>query len=988
MDVVSYAQRDTKSQVQSRTQCHKETETMLPIPSRDAEMPNPFGDLGAGLTDSELRETAYEIVIGACRSSGTGRPLKYVSGADRNGFQRSDSMSSFSSRSLPRSMSTCGSSTVKKALGLKSKKKNCPDSTEDADQDQNSVSRQRASTVGELMRVQMKVSEQVDSRVRRGLLRVAAGQLGRRIESYVLPMELLQHLKISDFPSQQKYEAWQRRNLKVLEAGLLLHPSLPLHETDSQFQKLKEIVHGAMLKPIDSGKNSNSMQLLRNVVSSLACRSFDGSVSQVCHWADGIPLNLRLYEILLEACFEVDDATSIIEEVDEVLEIIKKTWVVLGMNQMLHNICFLWVVFKHYISYNRDEGDLLFAAENLLLEVENDAKAAKDPIHTKTLGSVLGLLLGWAEKMLQAYHSSFYRNNIDIMQSVLSIATLAAKLGEGISNKYHNKREGDVAYSIVDGYIRSSLHKAFTQENKKLISSKKSSKIQRNSLPILSILAQNTSDLAFNEKEIYSPVLKRWHPLATGVAVATLHACYGNELKKFVSSVNELTPDAVQVLIAADKLEKNLVKMAVADAEDSDDGGKALIQEMIPFEAEAVISELVKSWIRTRVDRLTEWIDRNLQQEIWNPLANKERLAPSGVEALRVIDETLEAFFLLPIPMHPALLPELLSGLDKCLQRYILNVESGCGSPSTFVPTLPALTRCAAGTKFGVFKKKERPNTVLQKNTHFGAADNIDSFGLPQLCVRINTLYAMRKQLDVLEKRTILQLRDSGCVADDDNMVNRLGKGFELSASACLQAIRQLSEATAYKAVFHDLSHVFWDYLFVGHISSSRIEPFLQELEQILEVISSTVHDRVRTRVITDVMKASFEGFLLILLAGDPPRAFSIQDASIVDEDFKLLADLFWSDGDGLPADLIDKYSLNLKGVLHLLHTDTETLIAQFNLVMEENYGSSAKSMLLPPTSGHWSPTEPNTILRVLCHRNDKVATKFVKKNYNLPKKL
>ncbi|CAH9147189.1 unnamed protein product [Cuscuta epithymum] len=526
------------------------------------------------------------------------------------------------------------------------------------------------------------------------------------------------------------------------------------------------------------------------------------------------------------------------------------------------------------------------------------------------------------------------------------------------------------------------------QENKKLISSKKSSKIQRNSLPILSILAQNTSDLAFNEKEIYSPVLKRWHPLATGVAVATLHACYGNELKKFVSSVNELTPDAVQVLIAADKLEKNLVKMAVADAEDSDDGGKALIQEMIPFEAEAVISELVKSWIRTRVDRLTEWIDRNLQQEIWNPLANKERLAPSGVEALRVIDETLEAFFLLPIPMHPALLPELLSGLDKCLQRYILNVESGCGSPSTFVPTLPALTRCAAGTKFGVFKKKERPNTVLQKNTHFGAADNIDSFGLPQLCVRINTLYAMRKQLDVLEKRTILQLRDSGCVADDDNMVNRLGKGFELSASACLQAIRQLSEATAYKAVFHDLSHVFWDYLFVGHISSSRIEPFLQELEQILEVISSTVHDRVRTRVITDVMKASFEGFLLILLAGDPPRAFSIQDASIIDEDFKLLADLFWSDGDGLPADLIDKYSLNLKGVLHLLHTDTETLIAQFNLVMEENYGSSAKSMLLPPTSGHWSPTEPNTILRVLCHRNDKVATKFVKKNYNLPKKL
>ncbi|VFQ67086.1 unnamed protein product [Cuscuta campestris] len=488
--------------------------------------------------------------------------------------------------------------------------------------------------------------------------------------------------------------------------------------------------------------------------------------------------------------------------------------------------------------------------------------------------------------------------------------------------------------------------------------------------------------------------MKRHHSLATGVAVATLHVCFGNELKKFVSSVNELTPDAVQVLIAADKLEKNLVKMAVADAEDSDDGGKALIQEMIPFEAEAVISDLVKSWVRTRVERLREWVDRNLQQEIWNPQANQERVAPSGVETLRVIDETLEAFFLLPIPMHPALLPELMNGLDRCMQSYILNVQSGCGSPSTLTPAMPALTSCAAGTKHGVFKKKEKPNTVQQKNLHFSDVDSTDPFGLPQLCVRINTLHVIRKQLDVLEKRTILQLRDSGCVVDDDddNVPNRLGRSFELSISACVQGIKQLSEAAAYKVVFRDLSHVFWDYLYVGNVSSSRIEPFLQELDLVLEFISSTVHDRVRTRVITDVMKASFEGILLILLAGDPPRAFSVQDAATVEEDFKFHVDLFWSDGHGLQADLIDKHSVNIKGILHLLHTDTESLITQFHLLIEDNYnpsGKTGKTMLpLPPTTGHWSPTEPNTVLRVLCHRNDKAATKFIKKNYNLPKKL
>ena len=144
----------------------------------------------------------------------------------------------------------------------------------------------------------------------------------------------------------------------------------------------------------------------------------------------------------------------------------------------------------------------------------------------------------------------------------------------------------------------------------------KHSRHQQNPLPILSALAQDISELAFNEKAIFSPVLKRWHPLAAGVAVATLHSCYGNELRQFISGISELTPDAIQVLCAADKLEKDLVQIAVEDAVNSEDGGKSIIQEMPPYEAEALIADLVKTWIRTRIDRLKEWSDRNLQQEV------------------------------------------------------------------------------------------------------------------------------------------------------------------------------------------------------------------------------------------------------------------------------------------------------------------------------------------------------------------------------------
>ncbi|KAF8400872.1 hypothetical protein HHK36_014175 [Tetracentron sinense] len=967
--------------------------TKFPSP----DLPSPFGELDCDLSDSELRETAYEIFVGACRTSG-GKPLTYIPQSERT--ERSPSSMSLTytsspssnSSSLQRTLTSSAASTVKKALGMRSSSKKNPG------KESSPLKSKKPVTVGELMRVQMGVSEQMDSRIRRGLLRIAAGQLGRRIDSMVLPLELLQQFKSSDFPDQQEYEAWQKRNLKVLEAGLLVHPHLPLDKSDTASQRLRQIIRGASERPIETGKNTESMQVLRSAVMSLACRSFDGSVSETCHWADGFPLNIRLYQTLLEACFDANEETSIIEEIDEVIELIKKTWVILGMNQMLHNLCFSWVLFHRFVVTGQVENDLLFAADNQLAEVSKDAKATKDPVYSKILSSTLSSILGWAEKRLLAYHDTFHRSNIDSMESIVSLGVSAAKiLVEDISHEYRRKRkeEVDVARSRIDTYIRSSLRTAFAQASpcylkmEKADSSRRSSKNQPNPLPVLSILAKDISELAANEKEVFSPILKRWHPLAAGVAVATLHACYGNELKQFISGITELTPDAVQVLRAADELEKFLVQIAVEDSVDSEDGGKAIIREMPPYEAETTVANLVKVWMKTRVDIMKEWVDRNLQVEVWNPRANKEGFAPSAVEVLRIIDETLDAFFQLPITMHPALLPDLMSGLDRCLQHYITKAKSGCGTRNTFVPTMPALTRCTTGSKFhGVWRKKEKSQNCQRRKSQVGTMSGDNSFGIPQLCVRLNTLQRIRTELEVIEKRIITNLRN--CVsAHVDDIANGLGKKFELSAAACQEGIQQLCEATAYKIVFHDVSHVLWDGLYVGEPSSSRIEPLLQELEQNLMIISETMHDRVRTRMITDIMKASFEGFFLVLLAGGPSRSFSRQDSQIIEDDFKSLRDLYWSNGDGLPAELIDKFSTTAQEVLPLFRTDTESLIERFRRVTLETYGSSAKSRPpLPPTTGQWNPTEPNTLLRVLCYRNEEAATKFLKKTYNLPKKL
>lgn len=282
----------------------------------------------------------------------------------------------------------------------------------------------------------------------------------------VLPLELLQQFKSSDFTDQEEYEAWQKRNLKILEAGLLIHPYVMLEKSNTASQRLRQIIHGALDRPLETGRNNESMQILRNAVMSLASRSSDGSLAESCHWADGSPLNLRLYEILLEALFDSNDETSIIEEVDEVMELIKKTWAILGINQMLHNLCFTWVLFNRFVATGQVENDLLYAADSQLAEVAKDAKTSKDPAFANILNSTLSSILSWAEKRLLAYHDTFDKGNIDTMQSIVSLGVSAAKiLVEDISNEYRRKRKGevDVARNRIDTYIRSSIRTAFAQ---------------------------------------------------------------------------------------------------------------------------------------------------------------------------------------------------------------------------------------------------------------------------------------------------------------------------------------------------------------------------------------------------------------------------------------------------------------------------------------------------------------------------------------------
>lgn len=129
-------------------------------------------------------------------------------------------------------------------------------------------------------------------------------------------------------------------------------------------------------------------------------------------------------------------------------------------------------------------------------------------------------------------------------------------------------------------------------------------------------LAKETEKLAMFEKENYSHILKRWHPVPTAVAAVTLHHCFGIVLKQHLERVTGLTNELVRVLHTAGKLEKKLVQMAVEDSADAEDGGKRIMGEMISFEVDSVILNLMKNWIDERLRMGRECVFRAKETEV------------------------------------------------------------------------------------------------------------------------------------------------------------------------------------------------------------------------------------------------------------------------------------------------------------------------------------------------------------------------------------
>ncbi|KAF8736000.1 hypothetical protein HU200_014401 [Digitaria exilis] len=553
----------------------------------------------------------------------------------------------------------------------------------------------------------------------------------------------------------------------------------------------------------------------------------------------------------------------------------------------------------------------------------------------------------------------------------------------------------------VERYIKSSVRRAFTRLHEGAGKTMDSMIVEVDEDPCetLMYVAAQTKELARVEREVYGGVLRRWHPCPTAVAAAALHGCFGALVKRYVvvvsgSSSSGMSSESVRALHAASKLDKWLQQMA---AEDEPIVGSGRQQHIYRQDVDATISGLVKGWMDERLTMGAECVRRARDSESWNPRSKAEPYAQSAVDLMKLakvtVDELLE-ILQLRVPScscREELLQRLVDGIDKLVHQYALLVAStDLSSKESYVPPLPPLTRCNQISKLvqlwrcqvdGGFNCGGGGVVATTSSRPRGdKPQQATNRGTQRLYVRLNTLHYLLAVLHSMDRAiTINNQQQHHRRARSSTSVFDQRRARPALDAACLH----VSELSAYRLVFLDSGHVLHQALYQGGVHVQPIRPALRVLKQSLAFLASVLSERAQPLAARQVMKASVEAFLTELLAGGSGRAFSPADHGAVAEDLASLKCLFCSFG--LPEEAVHREAAQAEGVLALMALSTDKLIHE--LLAHYDPSSAPHDLAVPPTTRRWSRSDANTLLRVLCYRDDDAASRFLKKAFHLPKR-
>lgn len=939
-------------------------------PLEDSEFPIPslgLPSLKTGLSDDDLRESAYELLLASI----------FFSGVEANSVEdrRKEKTSKFLS-------------------GLKSKRDKMQSQSESVG---------RKSELMDIVRVQMQISEAMDSCTRRNLMQLAARKMSGQIDLTHIALGLLNGTFKSDFLNERSYMQWKSRQANILEELLCsatgtTNEHLTIRSYVDKIRDEKE--WDTMMSASERVAVVASIRQVAVKLSSLPAQF--GIQGETFYWTAIYHVNIRLYQKLLFGLFDVLDEDQLIEEADEMLLLIKLTWSTLGITETMHDALYGWVLFQQFV---RTGGSVLL--ENAVLHLQKVISTEEDDrkeqymnslvctkqcngSHLKLhlLRSIFVSISMWCDYKLQDYHSHFSQKPYNF-RMIISLVSAVGVLDSDESGdlKLMKLSASDAKASRkLKSYVKKSTEAAFRKVASKVDFE---SKIER--IHPLAQLAKELKLIVETEFNVFHPVLRCWCPESVTISVVLMHQFYGERLKPFLKGVSSVSGDARSVLPAAYMLDQYLTRLYTSALE-ANKLPNSFNQDFKHYQIGEISKPFILDWVISQHSHILEWTGRAFDIEDWEPLSYHQRHAASIVEVFRIIEETVDQLFGFNLPMDITHLQALLSVIFHSLDAYLMKMLNQLVEKNHLYPSAPPITRYTE-TVIPMIKRSLVVGTLLDANV----ARKLNELTIPKLCIRLNTLQYIQKQVAILEdgirkswgliRPSLDQRQTKEEVLEERSLLTSSEAVDALFATTChiirdttIDAIRKFCDFTGARVVFWDLRDQFLFHLYRGDVGSSRLDSFLPHVDTVLDNICGLIDDTLRDLVVLSICRASLEGYVWVLLDGGPSRAFSDSDITMMEDDLNVLKEFFVAEGEGLPRSLVEQEAKFAQQILGLFSLKTETVIR-----MLMNASEHISMRVDSHKHGHMGLEDAHTLVRVLCHKKDREASKFLKQQYELP---
>lgn len=857
------------------------------------------------------------------------------------------------------------------------------------------------------MRGQLEISERRGNDLGKILGKAGSGSSLLDIGTH---LKLLELVCPADFQNFRTYMAW-RSGTSALVQQSMVHAvtsswdasrdaELPERTAHYLLTKMKGEFRRLNCREADDYDGKDKREAVEGLVE--VC----DEIAARCHGGrDGIriPWDLRvsIAEVLLRGSFDSFDAGSLIDEADELDRLLaSKVWPVLGITVDIHVALQIWAHYRNF--YASKEISLLERAIEIVSRHRGtNATNATIAIGTtngpssgraaglsqsegqgesaRLVGSIMGGIRAECIRVLSDYHllCKSPREVSAIIRLLVAVDTVSGK--------------GDALPDTLAGLIRASVTESFERKAEEL---RKHESSDRN---IVAMLSTACLELLQSECEEYSAMLRHYIPASTGLAALALHEACGARLLPWVISVRALDRHIIEALATAISLEDQLMlEMRVF----------GLDEGVAPWDVLGRITPQLYEWTKGQLDTLEQWSERITSSESWNAssgdpsITGDAKCGTSMGEILKASNDVVESLFTMGIPIPPGVVRSMVDGVDAILQSYCESIVAPLRGVDEIFPPQPPLTRYKKDVvdtaqeidhslpKQPTPEKSPGSNSLKNMTAKVGSVftsnwlpaltadqrERILNISYANLSLRANSLRGVAQGMSLMQD-IVVEKWESGQPprgGQHDTSVDWAVGMFAGVVEKAASSIEIVLHFVSVKLICGHLREEIFSKLWRFSVAAQRINPILLKVDTCLGQMCQMLAPDMTSQLAHHICRALNAAVAHVLLDGGPVRWFSLSDMVDLKEDMESMAFMFYADGEGIPQDEIESIMRGSLDIVQLMDEDTGALVA-----LLRNSSTLARRGL-----------SEDTVVRVMCHRKDHAASKFLKSQYKVKKTL